>query len=189
MGRAAGILFLSALMWGCAGSNVRRDYDASVDFRRLKTYSWKSPTPQETRGDLADNSLQDARVRNAVDAALTRKGYVRGPAEGADFLISALYTTERAPMPERVTTGIGLGLGIGGASGGLGINLGSGGQEEVDRETLTIDALDPQSGKLMWRGFVRQPLEKFSDPKQSAAAVNATAWAILSQFPPKTDRR
>ena len=185
MGRVSGILILSAIVLGCTGIAVKRDYDASVDFRRLKTYAWQSPAQNETGGDLADNSLVETRVQNAVNAALSEKGFKKGSAGEADCLVTYHYTVEKLPAQDQVSSGISVGMGSGGAFGGLGIGLGSAGREE-ERETLTIDVLDPQSGKLMWRGFAQQPLERLSDPKKAAASINAFTRAILSKFPPRS---
>jgi len=144
MGRVSGILILSAIVLGCTGIAVKRDYDASVDFRRLKTYAWQSPAQNETGGDLADNSLVETRVQNAVNAALSEKGFKKGSAGEADcFGDLSLHRREAAlagpsqfghQRRHRLRRGV----------RGLGIGLGSAGREE-ERETLTIDVLDPQA--------------------------------------------
>jgi hypothetical protein len=185
MGRAGVIMFLSALMLGCSGLDVKRDFDASVDFQRLKIYAWQSPMETVAGDALANNSLIDGRIRKAVNAVLSEKGYESGFGSDPDCRIAYLYAVVKAPEPDHVRTGIGLGMGSGGAFGSLGIGLGSGARD-AEQETLTIDVLDPRNGKLLWRGVTQQDLERSSDPKKSAASINAMVRAILSKFPPQT---
>ncbi len=187
MGRASAVLLSSVFLLGCSGMNVKRDYDAAFDFRGLKTYAWQSPAWKEGNEDPAHNSLVDARLHKAVDAALAVKGFKVTATGGADCLVATHYAVQKEAATGGVSTGIGLGMGSGGSFGSLGIGIGSGTQEE-ERETVTVDVLDPRSGKLLWHGFVEQPLERTSDPKAADADINATVRAILSKFPPKPDR-
>jgi hypothetical protein len=184
MGRQSTIVFLFVLMLGCSGLDVKRDYDTSTDFQRIKTYAWQSPMGKVPGDTLDNNSLVDTRIRKAVNAALSGRGYREESAENVDCLIATHYVVDKEPEPDQVRTGIGLGMGSGGTFGSLGIGLGSG-HQDVERETLTIDVIDSRSGKLLWRGFTEQRLERSSDPKKAEARINATAKAILSKFPPK----
>ena len=112
---------------------------------------------------------------------------MNGSGGEADCLIAYHDAVAKEPAQERVRTGIGLGMGSGGTFGSLGIRLGSGSQDD-ERETLTIDVFEPRTGKLLWRGFTEQRLERSSDPKKAEARINATTRAILSKFPPKVNR-
>jgi hypothetical protein len=186
MRRALTLLLLPALLSACFGSRVRRDYDTSVDFQRLKTYAWQSPTQETPGADLANNSLLDARVRAAVDAVLAEKGYAPAPDDRADFRVAYHYAVEKEAASRGVRTGVGLGLGSRGTFGSVGVGSGGG----TDRlETLTLDVLDPVSGKLMWRGLTEKSLDLTADPDESSADILATVREILSKFPPKPRRR
>lgn len=186
MGPKIPVLFLSILAAGCSGLAVKQDYDTAADFNRLKSYAWQSPAQKIAEGDLANNSLVDARVRHGVNAALVEKGYSAASSGGTDFLVTYYYAVEKAPTRDQARGGAGFRMGSGGFSGGLGIGVGS--RRDEQRETLTIDILDPQTGKLLWRGSAEQAFYDRSGPEKASARVTAMARSILAEFPPKPRR-
>jgi hypothetical protein len=175
-------------MAGCSGANVKRDYDPSVDFQTLKTYAWHPQAGKDAVQSLDNTSLLDARVRGAVESALGKKGLQPGADAPPDAWVTYHYVVEKyADERGGVRTGVGIGGGSRGTFGGVSIGVGSGGYVD-EQETLTIDLLDPKTDKLLWRGFVRQPLERVSNPDKASLRVNKTVEAILSKFPPKKKR-
>jgi hypothetical protein len=75
------------LMLGCAfAQQIRTDFDHQANFSQYKTYSWQQIMPA--------NSLWDARIKNAVDAELTTKGWTQ-VASGGDVAIVAIKTTQQ----------------------------------------------------------------------------------------------
>jgi hypothetical protein len=188
MNTTATVLVLAALLTGCSGLDVKRDYDTSVDFQRIKTYAWQPSAETGTDNGQDNNSLIDARIRRAINTALTERRYDARPTASADCLVAYHYAVEKSPEPDNVRTGIGLGMGSGGMFGSLGFGMGSD-RDDGEREVITIDVIDPHSGKLWWRGFVRQRVERTSDPNKAQARTNATVRVILSKFPPPLNRR
>ena len=85
-------LMLSPFLAGCAGVDIKQDYDTSVDFQKFKTYAWQPRASNGTTTEAADNSLVNERVRNSVDALLSTKGFQgKSPGE-SDFLVTYQYT-------------------------------------------------------------------------------------------------
>lgn len=160
----------------CSSIPVKRDYDTSTDFQRLKTYAWKS-------ADESNDSLVGMRVRKAVNAVLAQKGFQPAKADGADFWVDYQHVVERETDSERVRTGIGLGGGSGGMFGSVGLGVGMGSQVR-EREVLAIDILDGTTGKVIWQGSAEKTLTD-ENPDRSAEKVNAAVKAILLKFPPK----
>lgn len=189
MKRLLTLISVSAVIGGCSGISVTQDYDTSVDFSRLKTYAWDAQAQRKTDNEPADNSLVKMRVRSAVDRELAAKGYQKVDTSQANSLVAYSYTIQERTGSDNVRTGVGIGVGTGsrGSFGGVGFGFGQGDQS-YEQDTLTIDMVDPKSGKLIWRGFARQRLERQSDPEKTTARFNATVAAILAQFPPEVKR-
>ena len=70
---------LTLLVIGCSGLEVSQDYDVNTDFSGLKLYAWKSEKQAQTGDIRVDNPLLDARIRAAVDRALTAGGLHKAP--------------------------------------------------------------------------------------------------------------
>lgn len=180
------LALLSAVtIMGCSGIPVKRDYDEAADFARLKTYAWHA-APPDTDG-LADNTLMRDRVRAAVNNALEAKGFKKSEGD-PDFKVAYRYMIEKEESSSGVHTGLGLGFGSRGSFGSLGLGVGSGGGES-EMETLAIDILDAETGALLWHGFTKQTLVRYTDPRRTTEHINAAVKAILAKFPPDMKRR
>src|SRR5258706_10211170 len=65
--------------------HVQPDFDHQANFSQYKTYSLQEIKPA--------NSLWDARIKNAVDAQLTAKGWTQ-VASGGEVSVVAIKTTQ-----------------------------------------------------------------------------------------------
>lgn len=172
------IVACSVLTAACAGIDVERDYDTSVNFRAFDTYAWQPRKETE-------NSLLDSRVHDAVDRVLAGKGYRKVAKDNADLLVSYRYGVAGEDEPNRVHTSVGLGGGSRGTFGGIGVSIGLG--RDREKSILGIDMVNPGTGKLLWRGVARQrPIER-SSPEKTTANVNETVAEILKAFPPEPE--
>ena len=61
--------FLMALSGPAFGQKIQTDFDHQADFSQYKTYTWQTIK--------ADNSLWDARIKNAINAQLGAKGWTQ----------------------------------------------------------------------------------------------------------------
>lgn len=173
-----GLTFL-AFLSGCAGLDVKRDYDTSVDFQTLKTYAWQ----QQPGSEAGDNSLIAERVMNSADSLLSKKGYRKISSGGADFLVSyKYYITKEADSGSGASVSVGTSFSSGFSF--LGLGMGRRQQQSTEMETLGIDIVNPVSSKLMWRGFVEKELVRRSDPNKTTQDIQKMVAAILSKFPP-----
>ncbi len=60
---------------GCATMQVRTDYDPDVSFTQLQTYTWVDQVTDASGGPALNSPLLEKRIRQAVDRALTSRGY------------------------------------------------------------------------------------------------------------------
>ncbi len=183
--RLSAFALLGLLLVGC-GLPVKQDYDPAVDFSVLRSFNWQAAVQKPTGNELTDNTLLDSRIRSAVERELLAKGH-RKLATDPDYLVAYSYTAQnRIERDNDSRVGVGVGVGKGSWHGGFGsIGFNLGGDRDYEQGTLIIDVIDPASGKLLWRGFVRQRLIWQSDPEQTSARINEAVGAILSKFPPR----
>ena len=172
------IAFLIALT-ACVQKPIT-DYDASRDFMSLHHYAWTQVAPTPDADPLANNTLNDQRVHQAVDDILSGQGMQKVDATKADFLIAyRLVTREKIN-----SSSSGLGLGIFGGSGGFGIG-GSVAITQYQETELFIDMLDPKSSALIWRGSAKYSTQTSSKPEERMENIRKYVTLILSAYPPK----
>src|SRR5437588_4047952 len=80
---SAGILLLFAT--ASFAQQVKTDYDHNADFTQYKTYSWEKVQTQDP--------LWVDRIKEAVNAALTAKGWTQTPS-GGSVAVVAIETTQ-----------------------------------------------------------------------------------------------
>src|SRR5258707_2840372 len=91
-------LFLVAMLGSAFAQQVKTDFDHQANFSQYKTYSWQEIKPA--------NSLWDARIKNAVDAQLTAKGWTQVDS-GGDVAIVAIKTTQTQRSLQTLYDGFG----------------------------------------------------------------------------------
>src|ERR1700691_2033911 len=94
--------FLIVLLGSAFGQHIQTDFDHQANFSQYKTYSWQEIKPA--------NSLWDARIKNAVDAQLSAKGWTRVDS-GGDVAIGALRTPKTQRTLNTFYDGMGGGWG------------------------------------------------------------------------------
>jgi hypothetical protein len=177
---AVAALLLAA---GCARYHVRTDWQPGTDFSHLGTYAWRD-REHAPRDPRIDNDLFESRVREAVDDELRAKGFrlVDGP---ADFEVAwDAWVQPRSDVTAFPSWGFGFG-GFRGGPGFWGVGLGSDVYvDQYDEGMLIIDILDPETGRLLWRGTAESRLREDRTPEQRTKRVRDAVHAILERFPP-----
>ena len=176
------MLGLSLLLFlaGCSSVSVTRDYNKSFDFSTLRTYAWQYGEQPETGNPRIDNDLIDERVRAALDAQLSQKGFVIADKADADVLVS--YFIDFKQRINGSTVSFGLGTGGYGRYGGVGYETGISDYEEG---SLTIDFINTINEKTVWRGVGRRRSYETNNPDKVTKSINAAVADILKKFPPK----
>jgi hypothetical protein len=147
---SAALLAASACLLFAA---IHTDYDHKADFSRYHTYSWI--------GVNAGNSIWQGRITQAVDSALTAKGWSKVPS-GGDAAVSAVGKTTEKDSLETFYTGFpGWGWRAGWWGGGMGTTETQVIPERVG--TLTVDVFDGNSKELIFRGQATDSLSGNAD--------------------------
>lgn len=150
------LLITFALMTACASTtNIKSDYDHSVDFSQYKTYGYYSPMGIENPNY---SSLLGQMFRDAIDAQMLAKGYVKSNNPDLLFNVSA-----RLEDKTRVTTTSNPGMyggygGYYGYRGGMydpwgGYGYGTSTHvSQYTEGTINIDMVDPRLKRMLWEG-------------------------------------
>ena len=152
--RVTVLLLTFALIAACSSNptKIRSDYDHSVDFSQYKTYGYYSPMGIENPNY---SSLLGQMLRDAIDAQMKQRGYVKSDNPDLLFNVSA-----RLEDKTRVTTMQNPGMygGYYGYRGGMydpwgGYGYGTSTHvSQYTEGTVNIDMVDPRLKRMLWEG-------------------------------------
>ena len=151
-------------------ADVSTDYDHHADFSRYHTYSWI--------GVKAGNSLWQDRIMQAVDGALSAKGWTKRES-GGDAAVSAFGKTQEQDTLQTFYDGF-PGWGWRGWGGGMGMATTTAVPQRVG--TLNVDIFDGQTKQLVWRGSAENTLS--SKPEQNDKKMEKSVDDMFKKFPP-----
>ena len=147
-------MMIIMLIGACASStNIQSDYDHSVDFSQYKTYGYYSPLGVENPNY---SSLLGQMFRDAIDAQMSTRGYVKSDNPDLLFNVSARLedktrvTTTQDPMM--------YGGGYYGYRGGMYDPWGGYGYgtrtnvSQYTEGTVNVDMVDPRLKRMLWEG-------------------------------------
>ena len=177
------LLFVTSAYLGCSGIEVSQDYDKEATLSNLNRYAWQSETQAKTGDVRVDNPLLNNRIRKAVETNLENKGMQESADSVPDFWIKYEYVIRQKVRSSGVRTGVGFGYGGSGSFGGIGVSRGAD-VRSYDEGLLVIDVMEPESGKLLWRGQATFYVSEHSNPEESTEQINTVIQKILNQFPP-----
>ena len=160
---------LSATAAANADSKVRVD-KADVDLGMCRTFAWQ---PQS--GGV--ESLTDQRMRAAVIAAFTAKGYTEAT-EQPDCRIAYILSAAQTSPKSGPSVGVGVGGGSGGIGAGLGVRLPIFGKKQA--VTITIDIIDATRNAQIWSGSLDG---SFKSEELSEADAKKVAAKVLAEYP------
>lgn len=183
--RRLALMFVVALLGGCAANQVNNDFDASRDFGAYRTWSWKDPALQYRPDDPRIKSdLTEQRIRQSVTDQLDQRGLrpASGSSKGDLTVQTYLIVEERQ---QQVTTHYGGGWGgpWNGYWGGPMYNETRNVSYKV--AIIQVDLLDGKDGKLVWRGSDEQMLSRTTNPTDRSTAIRETVGRILANYPPR----
>ena len=150
-------LVLCAFAASASAQSVQSDFDRSFDFSKLKTFSFAVHRFDDA---LAQDSLNDGRIRHALESKLTAGGFRVEQGERPDFAVD-YYVTSRNKFSVQDYS-----YGPPRWWGRRDIRV-----DEYTEGTLTVDLIDAKTRQLVWRGRVSGTVElKGTDKKVDKAA-------------------
>ena len=165
-------LFSLALLGSACAQHVQTDFDHQANFSEYKTYSWQEIKPP--------NSLWDARIKNAVDAQLSAKGWTQVNS-GGDVAIVAIKTTQTQRTLQTFYDGFGGGWGwrrFGG--GGFGESTTT--EQDYKDGTLVVDLFDAKTKRLIWRGSSEDMVSDKAEKNEKN--LDKGVAKMFKKFPP-----
>jgi hypothetical protein len=166
------------LISACSNTKSTFDFDSSVDFSRIKTYTWdKQPSSAFAKA----NSLIDKRIVKSIEANLSRKGISQ--ADSGDIKISYSMSTQQKLKSSNISAGVGMSVG---RSNRGSISLSSGNQlRQTTEGTLVIDMVSAKDNSLIWRSITTQPIsDRKATPQDSQKRMDQLMYGIFENFPP-----
>lgn len=151
--------------------DVHYNFMPGTDFSKYHTYKWVTiPGSQQL------NQIQDAEVKQAVDAQLSAKGFTKTTDDKADMYIGYQVSVDQ----EREWNAYGMGGGW-----RLGGGMASATSSTIAVGTLGLDFYDPQAKQLVWRGEATKTLDPSSNQEKNQKNLDKSMAKLLKNFPPK----
>ena len=159
---------IALLLATTAFADVKTDFDRNADFSGYKTYSWE-------KVQTADPLWVD-RIKQAVDAQLATKGWVRVDS-GGQVAVMAIEMTRNQQTLNTFYDGFGRGWRWGGGFGDATTTV-----DTYKVGTLVVDLFNANTHKLMWRGSSSDTLSDKSD--KNIKTLNKDVEKMFEHFPP-----
>ena len=175
------VIFALALvaLTGCAGFNVKYDYDAQAPFASIKTFDWYAASPR-AKGKAAgvENPLMDRRVRGAVERELTAKGLKLDKTGEPDVLVTYYPVYQNRAM----VTSSGFHGGWGYRPFGMGASVTE--VRHYQEGSIVLEIVDNKSNQLIWQAAAEGALTGIEDPQDADEQVAKAVREMLTHFPP-----
>jgi len=163
-------LFFLAMLGAAFAQHVETDFDHQANFSQYKTYSWQVIKPE--------NSLWDARIKNAVDTQLAAKGWTQVDS-GGDVTIVAIGTTHTQRTLQTFYDGFGGGWRW---RGFYGMGDATTTEQDYKEGTLVVDLYDGKTKQLIWRGSAEDTLS--DKAAKNEKNLDKGVAKMFKKFPP-----
>ena len=150
---------------------VKTDYDHSANFAQYKTYSWEKVQTKDP--------LMVDRIKDAVNGALTAKGWTQVASDG-DVSVVAMEITKNQQTLNTFYDGFGGGWRWGGFGDATTTT------ETYKVGTLVVDLFDATAKNLIWRGSSSDTLS--NNPDKNTKDLDKEVKKIFAHFPPEAKR-
>jgi hypothetical protein len=153
------------------------DFDHQANFSQYKTYSWQEIKPPD--------SLWDARIKTAVGAQLSAKGWTQVNS-GGDVAIVAIKTTQTQRTLHTFYDN------YGDFGGGWRRRLWRFGESDTTEQdykdgTLVVDLFDARTKQLIWRGSAEDMPSNEAEKNENN--LDKGVAKMFKDFPPGSGKR
>ncbi len=170
------------LLSACSSISIEHDWDTSVDFTKLKSFSLLE------NADKSINRLVDQRIRAAIADDLSNKGLEKlKTKKEADLAVAYTVTTEDRTSYQTVHSSMGAAHGFShrGMRVGGSVRSSRTVQHNYTVGTLIIAIYQVNSKELIWEGTASGSINPSRNPEESEQLINNSVLRILENFPPK----
>lgn len=165
----AALIFLLPVI-GLA-QDVHYNFMPGTDFSKYHTYKWVTIPGSEQL-----NQIQDAEVKQAVDAQLSAKGFTKTDDDKANLYVG--YQVSVNQQKEWNAYGMGGGWRLGGG-------MATATSSTIAVGTMGLDFYDPAAKQLIWRGEAAKTLNPSSNQEKNQKNLDKAMAKLLKNFPPK----
>jgi hypothetical protein len=158
-------LVLCACAAAASAQSAQSDFDRSYDFSKLRTFNFAA---QSFDDPLAKDSLNNGRIRHALETKLMASGFGVEEVERPDFAV-AYHVTSRNKFSVQD-----YGYGAPRWWGRRDVRV-----DEYTEGTLTVDLIDTRAGQLVWRGRISGTVELKGTDKKIDKAVDKLVKQLL----------
>ena len=172
-------LFMSQLH-----AQVKSDYDKTVDFTKIKTYSFKGWAKDS---DKILNDIDKKRITDAFTHELSIRG-LEMKESGADVDITLFVVIDNKTSTTAYTTyngGMGYGPGRWGYGAGMGMGSATTTVSEYDYQegTIVINFYSTNTKKLIWQGINTQTVKDKPEKREKSIPKNVSK--LMKKYPVK----
>ena len=160
-----------------SAQQVKTDYDHGANFAQYKTYSWEQVKTKDP--------LDVDRIKSAVNAALTAKGWTQVDS-GGDVSIVAMEITRNQQTLNTLYDGFGGGWGWRRFGGG-GFGEATTTTETYKVGTVVVDLFDAKTKQLIWRGSESDNLSNNSE--KNIKNLDKGVDKMFKKFPPGSSNK
>jgi hypothetical protein len=153
------------------GQDVHYNSMPGTDFSKFHTYKWVAiPGAQQL------NQIQEAELKQAVNAQLAAKGFTQTTSDQADMYVG--YQVSVGREQEWNAYGMGGGWGWGGG-------MATATSTTIAVGTVALDFYDPTAKHLIWRGEATKTLDPSSNQEKNEKNLDKAMEKLLKHFPPE----
>jgi len=165
---------------GCSQYDINYDYDVDSNFSAYHTYAWMAAkttdAPTSASVAMQQNSLLDKRIRDAVDAAMTTKGFTVN-VDNPDVVV--MYHTGMQDKVDVTDWGYSYAGSYWGWAG-----------QDIDvynytQGTLLVDLVDTKKKELVWRGSASGVVDPTNSPEKIQQNIDNVVTQMFANYPPK----
>jgi len=169
--RLAAAAVATALLAGCATTQVSSFLERGIDISRYRAYAWGPPDMLAT-GDprLDSNPFFQTRVQAEVDRRLAAQGFEKTDAAAADLLVHYHVSVTQRIDVNSVDQQYGY--------------CNDCRPDLYDAGTLTLDLVDARTNRLAWRGWAARSFDGVLDRQEwMEQQIDRAVARILDQLP------
>ena len=172
-------LCLAMLALAACATPIHRDYDATTDFGALRSFHVMEAPLGAPNDPREISPFAARRIRTAIAAELTRRGYREVGVLEADFVVGYHLVLDARLRVDSLDSVYGFHRRRGFGHGRASLRV-----REHREGTLVIDVADRESKQLTWRGWGGARLGQRPNPQRSAEVIDELVPEILAAFPP-----